>query len=394
VTALVLTLGLFGCVDGGTDLPPAGDGTMRIVSSLTYKGYTAKQARQIEQAIRLAIEQDQQLSANLEYIPLDNSDPETGDWSREREIENASKAASDPTVIAYVGPYQSGAVMSSLAITNKAGLLQVSPSATWPGLTEDGYNPGEPDIYFPGGRRTFLALMPSDSMQGKAAAKWAAQLALKKIVVLEDGSTYSAGLAKRFSESFDGVLAPANTINPMQLSDIPAQVGAADAVFYAPSSVQNAVLLAKALAPLDVQVIASDVALDPQFLDGAGSDAGGWHVVANSVPPDQLYGSSQDAEAFRQNFERANGETPGQFAANAYFFVKYLISTLATLEAISPEALPARGEVLSYMMSGERQWEQGNLKFGGDGRPISSSLSGYTWRDGHFVVDTILTVDP
>src|SRR5207249_9289757 len=99
-------------------------------------------------------------------VALNGGEGENGDWTREREQANATMAANDPSVVAYIGPYTSGATGVSLPVTNRANLLQLSPTATWPGLTMSGWNEGEPASYYSTGKRTFVRLMPPDSMHG------------------------------------------------------------------------------------------------------------------------------------------------------------------------------------------------------------------------------------
>lgn len=390
----MLALGLFACDSSGATLPPAAPDTLRIVSSLPSRGYAAEQARQIEGAISLALETQRPATSKLEYIRLDNSDPETGNWSPDKELANAEMAARDPNVIAYIGPYTSGAAMLSIPITNKAGLLQVSPSATWPGLTQAGYNPGEPDIYYQAGRRNFLSLMPSDSLQGQVAAWWARILGWRNVAVLEDGSTYSTGIVQAFIDPITGAPGKVYTVNPLDLSTLPAKLAGADGLFYAPSSVQNAVLVARALAPLALPVIATDVALDPQFLEGAGADAAGWRVISNSVPPSELYQSISDFELFRDMFTTEYGSTPGQFAANTYFFVGHLQSSLEQIQQNLPDSVPTRAEVLDYILSEDRLREDNLVGFTREGRPNHSQLSVYTWKDGRFEFSRLFGVGP
>ena len=263
--------------------------------------------RQIEQAIRLAVDDHKavQPTLHVEYLALDDSDPETGEWSREKELANAQRAAGDPSVIAYIGPYNSAAAMVSIPVTNRAGLLQVSPSATWPGLTQGGYNPGEPDIYYPTGVRTFIGMMPDDSLQATVAATWASRLDLDDIVVLSDGSSYSSGLAKRFEQDASALVRSKFTIDASDLTGLPIELGTPRTVFYAPASVQNALALARALHGTRAQVLATDVALEPQFLDGAGEMAANWLIVSNSVPDPPLFNAVAGIGVrFKANFTK------------------------------------------------------------------------------------------
>ena len=66
----------------------------------------------------------------LEVLNLDNASPQTGKWDGELEAENATKAVADPRAIVYIGPYDSGAAMMSIPITNRASMTQITPGAT------------------------------------------------------------------------------------------------------------------------------------------------------------------------------------------------------------------------------------------------------------------------
>lgn len=328
LTALVLALGLFGC-DSPNAVPAPPTGTLRIVSSMPSTGYAAPQARQIEQAIDLAIRQRSTAPSQwqVEHLARSDSDEETGDWSAPRELSNAQQAAADSSVIAYVGPYNSGAAMVSLPVTNRAGLLQITPSATWPGLSEAGWNDGEPVTYFPTGKRNLARMMPADSIQAMAAVQWALQEKKTGIVTLDDGSSYSAGLARAFREAaapYTGLAGKSVTISPPDLADLPGQV-ANSAVFYAPSTVANAVAVAKALQASTTTVFATDTALDSQFSTGAAPIAGTWLIVSNSADFSDLPAFA----TFAQQFEATYGTKPSQFAANAFDATNLILDNVA-----------------------------------------------------------------
>jgi branched-chain amino acid transport system substrate-binding protein len=329
LTALVLALGLFGC-DAPSALPAPPTDTLRIVSSMPSKGYAAPQARQIEQAIDLAIREPSSTAAqwHVEHIALSDSDDETGDWSAAKEASNAKLAAADPSVIAYIGPYNSGAAAVSLPVTNRAGLLQVIPSATWPGLSEAGWNSGEPDTYFPTGKRNLARLMPADTIQARAAVEWALQEKKSHIVVLNDGSSYSVGLAQSFTaaaNSYPDLVGSSITVAPSNLADLPGRL-ADSSIFYAPSSVANAVALAKALQATNTTVFATDTALDSQFSAGAASFSKNWLIVSNSAD----YSDLSTFTEFSRRFEAAYGGEPSQFAANAYDATNLILDELKT----------------------------------------------------------------
>ena len=92
-----------------------------------------------------------------------------------------------------------------MPILNEAGLLQISPAATWPGLTKKvpgDENSGEPDIYRKSGKITFCRVCPTDDMQGPQTAEFVKNvLKAKTVYVLDDKELYGAGIAKLFMEA-------------------------------------------------------------------------------------------------------------------------------------------------------------------------------------------------
>jgi len=84
--------------------------------------------------------------------------------------QNARKAVQDEGTIFYLGEFNSGGTKVSLPILNKANIPQISPSNTYVGLTTDapGSEPGEPDKYYPTGKRTYARVVAADHHEGAA----------------------------------------------------------------------------------------------------------------------------------------------------------------------------------------------------------------------------------
>jgi branched-chain amino acid transport system substrate-binding protein len=378
LATVLLAVGLFGC-DSTISTPAPPTDIVRIVSSMPSKGYAAPQAREIEQTIDLAIQEHSTSLGqwHVEHVALSDSDDESGDWSAAKELSNAERAVNDPSVIAYIGPYNSGAAMVSLPVTNRAGLLQITPSASWPGLSETGWNAGEPDIYYPLGKRNLARMMPPDTVQAQAAVQWALRENKTDIMVLDDGSSYSIGLARTFEESarpYPGLAGASIRISPPELSNLPAQV-AASAVFYAPSTVANAIAVAKALQGTSTTVFATDTALDPQFAEAAAPFTGNWLVVSNSAD----YSDLPAYKVFAQQFEAAYDAMPSQLAANAYDATNLILDSVA-------KAGKDRTAVMTGVMgSKEYQGTTGVISFDQvTGEPTSWRATGYRLVDGAF----------
>jgi branched-chain amino acid transport system substrate-binding protein len=78
-------------------------------------------------------------------------------------------------------------------------MLMVSHANTNPGLTKT-WDAGEPQKFFPSGKRSYARVITTDDYQGAAAAQFAAtKLGTKKVYILNDNQTYGQGIAKAFA---------------------------------------------------------------------------------------------------------------------------------------------------------------------------------------------------
>ena len=135
---------------------PTGSRTVRVYLSFPMSGQP-NLGRSIVKGIQLAFDGIESRIGGTEIVleVRDNGD-ENGQWQPEKELENVQQAVADPLAVAYLGPMNSGAAKLSLPINNSAGMIQISPSTTWPGLTKPGFAQGEPAIFYPTGRRNFF----------------------------------------------------------------------------------------------------------------------------------------------------------------------------------------------------------------------------------------------
>jgi branched-chain amino acid transport system substrate-binding protein len=325
----------------------------------------------------------------IEQVRLDSSGDESGAWTRDVEAANATAAAADPSVVAFFGPITSSATAISLPVTNRAGLLEVGPSATWPGLTEQGWDTGEPGKYYPTGAVTFARLMPGDAEQAVAAANWSAARGAGPVYVLSDGSLYSDGLARAFArqaEKLGKTVAGQHVIDPHNMNQAAKLIesSGADAIFFAAGSRDNAILAARALnnARLPGGVFSSDTALSDRFLEEAGHAGADWHVVFNGAPE---LPASPTADRFKSDFLRRYSEPPSQMAGNAYDLANLVLDAVARGAGRDREAV--RRSVLST-----RQYEgvSGPISFDARGDPAHWAMTGYQVSGGHFEVETLL----
>jgi branched-chain amino acid transport system substrate-binding protein len=205
-----LALGVSACGDdddegedgaGGT---AAGE-TLTVYSSLPRQGASRVQALAIEDGAKLALKQAGGKAGDfrIKYEPLDDSTAAAGKWDPGPTSSNARKASQDDSTIAYIGEYNSGASAISIPILNEGGIPQVSPANTAVGLTkeEPGTEPGEPDKYYPTGERTYLRVVPRDTIQGAALATLMQDEGCESVYIVNDKEVYGAGLAKNIENS-------------------------------------------------------------------------------------------------------------------------------------------------------------------------------------------------
>jgi branched-chain amino acid transport system substrate-binding protein len=170
-----------------------------IYSSLPLAGVAASDARDVLLGEQLALEHaaGRAGSFSVRFVSLNDASRSAGRWEPARVAANARRAVEDPTTIAYLGEYNSAASAISIPITNESGILMVSPTNTYVGLTRpDVGEPGEPDKYYPSGVRTYGRVAPADHLQARALAAYLKALGARRAYLVDDLEVYGAGLRR------------------------------------------------------------------------------------------------------------------------------------------------------------------------------------------------------
>jgi branched-chain amino acid transport system substrate-binding protein len=220
--AAVVALGAAACSSspsssGGGSSPAASGGTVDIYSSLPLQGASSAQTIPLVNGIKLALSQAGNKAGQwtVNYQSLDDSTAAAGQWDPGQTAANARKVASDPKAVYYMGEFNSGASQVSIPILNQAGIPQVSPANTYVGLTTDlpGSAPGEPQKFYPTGTRTYLRIVPIDSIQAAADLMAMKQAGCTKVAIANDKEAYGGGLAQllELEKGFYGVTITSNT---------------------------------------------------------------------------------------------------------------------------------------------------------------------------------------
>lgn len=183
----------------GAGASTSGSNVIDVYSSLPMQGASTAQTIPMVNGIKLALSEAGGRAGKftIHYTVLDDSTAAAGKWDPGQTAADARKAAADPRAVYYIGEFNSGASEVSIPILNQAGIPQVSPSNTYVGLTTNlpGSAPGEPQKYYPTGIRTFLRIVPIDSIQAAADLIAMKQAGCTKVAVANDKEAYGQGLA-------------------------------------------------------------------------------------------------------------------------------------------------------------------------------------------------------
>jgi branched-chain amino acid transport system substrate-binding protein len=185
--------------------PSPGSPRLLVVSDLPLLGLSSRGSVAMTRAIRFVLAQHKFRAGrySVGYQSCDDSNPQTLSGDLSKCAANAKVYAEADGVVGVVGTWNSRCSGVEVPIANMAPggpLVIVSPSNTDIGLTRaaPGTNPGEPDRYYPTGRRSFARLIAPDDTQGAANAVLAKQLRIRRLFVLDDKDSYGISLAASF----------------------------------------------------------------------------------------------------------------------------------------------------------------------------------------------------
>jgi branched-chain amino acid transport system substrate-binding protein len=208
VVLAVMVGGAVAHTSAATPLPASscsaiqGTGDKLIASDLPLQGAGRTQTIQMSKAIAYIFGQAGWKAGNttLAYQSCDDSTAQAGKWDSGKCSTNANAYAGDASVIGEIGTFNSGCAEIEIPINNRAPsgpLAQISPANTYVGLTHGGPGTaaGEPDKYYPTGKRNYARVVAADDFQGAADATLAQQLKIKKLFILNDKEAYGLGVA-------------------------------------------------------------------------------------------------------------------------------------------------------------------------------------------------------
>ena len=388
---------------GGGDGGGEGDkGTVQVWSELPRQGSSKGQSDTIVNAIKLALDERGGVidGWTIKYVDQDDSTAEAGAWTPERATALTTEAAATKDLVAYIGTFNSGAAKVGIPILCPAGIPMVSPANTYPGLTKPGKGePGEPEIYDPGGcQHNYYRVIPADDLQGFAAATWAQDLGATKVFVIDDSQIYGKGVADVFDASAQEI--GLEVLGHDQITGKETDYKALaekikglgpELVYFGGITQQNAGQLwrdIKAAMP-DVKMMGPDGILENAFIEAAGEAAEGTYITFGGGGPENYTGKPAE---FRDKYEETYNSgleaytIYGYEAANVVFDA---IQRASEAGAETPEEL--RQGVLDALAD----WKDyagtlGTWSFDENGDTSLTTFFGFEVQSGAFVETTKL----
>jgi len=245
----------------------ASGGTVKIGFEGPLTGDNAQLGINEVNAVQLAVDEANKNNTYGFQVTLVKQD-DVGDPAKAPAA--ATALQQDPAILGVIGPSFSGASKAVAPSYDGAKLVLISPSATNPTLTSQGF-------------KSFHRVVPPDSLEGQEAADYLAKKA-KKVYIVDDASDYGKGAAdaveaelktKTIATVRDSV--PAATTDYSVIAQKVAASGA-DALFYGGYDTQ-AGQFAKALTTASFKglTMTGNGGKSSKFTAAAGASGDGWY---------------------------------------------------------------------------------------------------------------------
>jgi branched-chain amino acid transport system substrate-binding protein len=355
---------------GGSAAAQAQDATVRIAHVGALTGGAAHFGKDTERGAQLAVDE-----LNAKGVTIGGrkvrlqlvSEDDAGD---PRQGAAAAQKLVDAKVQGVVGHLTSGPSLPASRIYANAGIPQITPSATMPQLTRQGF-------------KTMFRLVADDTRQGGAMAKYARDtLKIGKVAVIDDRTAYGQGLATEFAKAFralGGQVVATEFTNDkaVDFSAILTSIKAKrpDAVFYGGMDAVGGPLL-RQMRGLGVngRLLGGDgictTAL-PQLAGGTVPDEGVYCLEAGGIDPAHQKGYDD----FRARYKAKYGADVQVYAPYAYDAVRVMVAAMEKAGSSEPARyLPVLAKTAGH------PGVTGAIAFDDKGDLKDSALTLYTYR--------------
>ncbi len=293
----------------------------------------------------------------------DGADPKQGTAAAQKLV--------DAKVNGVIGHQSSGTTIPASRIYHDAGIPQISPSATNPKYTQQGF-------------KTAFRVVANDSQLGGALGRYAAEkLGAKKVAVIDDRTAYGQGVADEFAKSAKakGVQVVAQQYTNDKATDFNAILTAIkaknpDVVFFGGMDAVAGPMLRQMKA----------LGIKAKFMGGDGICSEGLAKLAgDGISEGQVVcaeaGGVEDAqkkglEDFKAAYKKKFGQDVQIYAPYVYDSMMVMVEAMKKANSVEPaKYLPELGKT-SY------KGVTGNIAFDSKGDIKNGTLTLYTYKGG------------
>ena len=380
---MALVASACGSSDTGGDGGGSDDRVVTIGVLAPIDGGLVDFGRGMRNAVELAVREANAAGVlpgwTIEVLVIDDSsDPAKG-------AAGAQSFVADDTVVAVIGPYNSGVALSALPVLAPAGIALVSPSNTLTDLTlgPDAAAPVRPFA-------NYFRMVGSDAMQGEFLATQALALGYRSAAVVSETKAVSKGLADIFAAAFaaKGGTVTTRSLVPDDATDFTSFLAdfarsPADLIFFGGEYPVAARLRAQATAAgIAAPVFGGDGIKDDALITEAGASAEGTFASSVGVPVEELV----SAASFFAAYEAAGfGEAPSEYGPYAYDAARAVIAALATaLEGVTRPS-EARTGLIAALALVDLDGATGPVSFDAFGDPLAPNFTLYRVDAGSWI---------
>jgi branched-chain amino acid transport system substrate-binding protein len=318
----------------GPSVAPSGK-TYTIGAIQPQSGPNAQLGINESNAVQLAIEEANKSGKYPFQLKYAISDDE-GDQAKAPAA--AQKLIDQKDIVAVIGPAFSGVTKNAQPKFKVAHLAAVSPSATNPDLSKNGWD-------------TFFRVVPPDNAQGEKASDFLAKYA-KKVYLVDDKSEYGVGLAKVIETSLKGkgvqVTHEGIEAGSADYSGIATKVksSGAGALYYS-GYYSDLAKFAKALksAGFDCLSMSGDGSNDDQLVALGGDAVNGWLLTCPCTDAKLVPAAASFVKAYQAKWNTP----PSTYSPESYDATNAVIQAIASVQGpVTRESVLAAIKAVDY----------------------------------------------
>jgi len=344
------------------------DEIVKIGNVAPLTGPSANFGKDTENGARLALEEINKkglvIGGQKVTLELDAQD-DAGD---PRQATQVAQRLVDDKVAAVVGHMNSGTSIPASKIYSDAGIAQVSPSATNPAYTQQGF-------------KTAFRVVATDAQQGPALANYAEKARkAKSVAIVDDATSYGQGLADEFEKQakLDGIKVlshDASTDHAVDFRAILTKIKGErpDVIMYGGMDATGGPF-AKQARQLGISstVLAGDGLCTSTLPNLAGEAANNVVCSIAGAPLEKM----PNGPGFAKRYQARFGQPPQVNAPFAYDALYIIVDAMKRANSVEP------AKILAAMPSTDYKGVLGETQFTAQGDLKQGVISLYTFKDG------------